>query len=320
LIVAAVITALAANAYAAEKRARLTINVTAQGSYHTQARVGRNYADGKFSESYGIVTYFKSNGEPDAYNTKDPTYGAKMMRRADQPRAAVARAQGKAPPKKMSPQEFQALVKQKQAACKGDRQCLTQVGMDASKMMQNVDTTGGQPAAAAGADEQAYDANKDPEPRYLSYFGYDNCGGSTYAKVDRTSSGAYDDVQGLVPWSEKEHADYKGDPIQLRLLCNAGSPVVDIKTHEVWGLQLAVGSAKGSSERIDNGRVQSSGDDVKYGYGLEWVNEQLQSHQPAGSRTVTQKMETPGGGHRNLGTTTGTATITATWKFEEVAN
>ena len=317
------VAAMPDSAAAAEKRARLTINVTAQGSYHTQAKVGRNYADGKFSESYGIVTYFKSNGEPDVYNTKDPQYGEKMMRRAEQARAAVAQAQGRTLPKKMSPQEFQTLMNQKQAACKGDRNCLMQLAMEASHMMQNVDMGGGAGGATSapspGRDEP-YDPNKDPEPRYLSYFGYDNCGASIHVKVDRTASGAYDDVQGLVPWTEKEQGDYTGDPIQVRLLCNSGSPVVDIKTREVWGLMLTGGSVKGSGERIDNGRAHSRGGDVKYGYGLDWVNEQLQSRQPSGSRTVTLKMDTPGGGHRNLGTTTGTATITVTWKFEEVNN
>lgn len=296
--------------------------MTAQGTYHTQAKVGRNYADGKFSESYGIVTYFKASGEPDVYNTKDPHYGEKMMRRADEARAAVAQAQGKPLPKKMSAQQFQTLMKQKQSACKGDRNCLMQLGMEASSMMQNVDLSSGASAAtpASSAGDEPYDPNKDPEPRYLGFFGYDNCGASTYVKVDRSSSGAYDDVQGLVPWSEKEHADYKGDPTGIRLLCNSGSPVLDIKTHEVWGLMLSGGTARGSSRRLDNGRVQGNGNDVKYGYGLEWVNAQLESHQPSGSRTVTQKMDTPGGGHRNLGATTGTATITVTWKFEELAN
>lgn len=128
------------------------------------------------------------------------------------------------------------------------------------KTLQNVDMSGGQPAAAASDDDEDYDEGTDPEPRYLSYFGYDNCGASAYVKVDRTSNGAYDDVQGLVPWSEKEHADCKGEAVQLR------------------------------------------------------------TNKPSGSRTVTQKMDTPGGGHRNLGTTTGTATITVTWKWEEVAN
>jgi len=62
------------------------------------------------------------------------------------------------------------------------------------------------------------------------------------------------------------------------------------------------------------------GTDIKYGYGMEWVGQQLNSHQPSGSRTVTQKMGTPGGGHRNLGTTTGAATVTVTWKWEDVPN
>ena len=62
------------------------------------------------------------------------------------------------------------------------------------------------------------------------------------------------------------------------------------------------------------------GTDIHYGYGSDWVNGQLNSHQPSGSRTVTQKMGTPGGGHRDLGATTGTATITVTWKWKDVAN
>jgi hypothetical protein len=262
--------AVAAPSIAAEKRARLTVNVTAQGTYHTQNQQGTDYADGKFSESYGFVTYFKSSGELEVYNTKDPTYGQKMMKRAEQARAAVAQAQGKTVP--------------------------------------------------ASDDDEDYDEDSDPETRYLSYFGYENCGASAYVKVDRNSSGAYADVQGMVPWKEKEHADYKADAVQVKMLCISGSPVVDTKAREVWGLMMLGLSARGAAERIDNGRKQDMGTDIKYGYGMEWVNQQLNSHLQAGSRTVTQKMGTPGGGHRNLGTTAGSATITVTWKWEELPN
>ncbi|HZF16629.1 MAG TPA: hypothetical protein VE046_11860 [Steroidobacteraceae bacterium] len=63
--------------------------------------------------------------------------------------AAAAQAQGKSPQKKISPEAFQAQMKAKQEACKGDQKCLMPVAMDASKMMQNVDMSGGRPAAAS---------------------------------------------------------------------------------------------------------------------------------------------------------------------------
>jgi hypothetical protein len=60
--------------------------------------------------------------------------------------------------------------------------------------------------------------------------------------------------------------------------------------------------------------------DVHYGYGAERVFEQLNSHQPSGSRTVTQKITTPPSGARHNGAIPGTATITVNWKFEDVPN
>ena len=125
---------LDAQAQATPKRARLTIEVKAEGTEKVVGS-GSDQSSAKFREGYTLVTYLNADGDLEQFNTKDPAYGQKMMGMAAGVNAKVAQAQGRAPAKKMSQAEMQAYLQKKQAACGADTNCLMKLGQEANDLM-----------------------------------------------------------------------------------------------------------------------------------------------------------------------------------------
>ena len=111
-----------ATAFGAPKRARLTVQVTVEGTEGVVG-TGADRTSAKFREGYTLVTYVESDGDLAQFNSKDPEYARKMMGLSQNVHKQVNAAQGKAPAKKMTQQELQAYVKKKQAACGADQGC-----------------------------------------------------------------------------------------------------------------------------------------------------------------------------------------------------
>jgi hypothetical protein len=103
-------------AQAAEKRARLTVSVTVEGTESVVGN-GSDRTSGKFREGYTLVTYLQSDGELQQFNTKDPAYAQKMMGLSQNVQKSVRAAQGKPPVPKMTQAQLQAYVQKKQATC-----------------------------------------------------------------------------------------------------------------------------------------------------------------------------------------------------------
>lgn len=309
----AVATSLPTQALAGERRARLTVDVKVEGAFSVVG-TGNERESGEFHDSYHLVTYLKTDGDPSPINTKDPQYGQKMMARAAWVQRRVAEAQGQMPSaKKVTPQEMQAALQQKQVACKGDQGCLMQLAMEASSMMANVDT--GAPQGAVVPEEPP----EEEEPRYLTYFGFDDCGAETHVLVDRKVSGSYDDVQGSVPYSTTEKADDHADPVQIRLICNSQNLVLDVKTQTIFTDGVSAPSARGTSRSTESGRSTESEGDAWHAPGWEWVTEQVRQAPASGRRSTTLVLDHVPGGSRVNGKQTGQARIEMSWKFEDVA-
>ena len=110
----------------------------------------------------------------------------------------------------MTQAEIQAYVQKKQAACGADQGCLMKLAYEAQDLMANMNTGG----ATAAGNPGAYTGDE-PE-RYYDYFGFDKCGASAHYYVDRTTQGVYADVQGSVPYTVVDKADYRqGDALDL---------------------------------------------------------------------------------------------------------
>lgn len=205
--------------HAAEKRARLTVTVSVEGTEGVVGN-GSDRTSARFREGYTLVTYLKSDGELAQYDTKDPEYAQKMLGLSQNVHKTVRAAQGKPAVKKMTQQQIQDFVRSKQAACGANQACLMQLAQEAQELMSNMDT--GTPGVATPV---AYTG--DEPPRYLNFFGYDNCGATGHVYVDRTTQGTLGDTSGPVPYTVHDTADYRSNPTEIRLLCVSHTLVVD---------------------------------------------------------------------------------------------
>ncbi len=298
---------------AASKRARLTVKVDVEGSERVVG-IGSDQASAKFREGYTIVTVVESTGELAQYNTKDPQYAQKMLGLSQNVHAKVNAAQGKAPVKKMTQAEIQAYVQKQQAACGADQACLMKLAYEAQDLMANMNTGG----ATATGNPGAYTG--DEPPRYLDYFGFDKCGASGSYYVDRTTQGTYGDVQGAVPYSVVDKADYRSNATEAGLICSSTTLVVDSQDNSFFMDSLAALAPRGTSTKTEGGgkAEQSSGEAAMHGEYQEWVLQQLRHAPRAGTRTTSLKLAVGPSAALSSGKYSGQANVTLTWKLEDL--
>ena len=301
------------SAEAATKRARLTVKVDVEGTEKVVGN-GSDQASAKFREGYTIVTVVESTGELAQYNTKDPDYAQKMMGLSQGVHAKVNAAQGNAPVKKMTQAEIQAYVQKKQAECGTDQSCLMKLAYEAQDLMANMNTGGATTAGNPGA------YTGDEPERYLDYFGFDKCGASASYYVDRTTQGTYGDVQGAVPYTVVDKADYKSNAIEAGLICNSTTLVVDTQDNSFWMDALVALAPRGTSTKTDGSRKPetSTGEAAMHGEYQEWVLKQLRHAPRAGTKTTSMKLVVGPSAALSSGKYSGTANVTLTWKLEDV--
>jgi hypothetical protein len=298
---------------AANKRARLTVKVDVEGSERVVG-IGSDQATARFREGYTIVTVVESTGELAQYNTKDPQYAQKMMGLAQGVHAKVNAAQGKAPVKKMTQAEIQSYVQKKQAECGADQSCLMKLAYEAQDLMANMNTGG----ATATGNPGAYTG--DEPPRYLDFFGFDKCGASGSYYVDRTTQGTYGDVQGAVPYTVVDKADYKSNATEAGLICNSTTLVIDTQDDSFWMDSLVALAPRGTSTKTEGGGKpeQSSGEAAMHGEYQEWVLQQLRHAPRAGTKTMSLKLAVGPSAALSTGKYSGQANVTLTWKLEDL--
>ena len=301
------------SAVAAPKRARLTVKVAVEGTEQVKGN-GSDQASAKFREGYTIVTVVESTGELAQYNTKDPEYAQKMMGLSQGVQAKVNAAQGKAPAKKMTQAEIQAYIQKKQAACGADQGCLMKLATEAQELIANMNTGG----ATAAGNPGAYTGDE-PE-RYYDYFGFDNCGASASYYVDRTTQGTYGDVQGAVPYTVVDKADYKSNATEAGIICNSTTLVVDSRDNSFWMDALVSLAPRGTSLTTIGGRKPepSSGESAMHGEYQPWVLLQLRHAPRAGTKTTSMKLTVGPSAALSSGQYTGQANVTLTWKLEDL--
>src|SRR5690349_7560587 len=301
------------SAEAATRRARLTVKVDVEGTEQVKGN-GSDQASAKFREGYTIITVVESTGELAQFNTKDPEYAQKMMGLSQGVQAKVNAAQGKAPVKKMTQAEIQAYVQKKQAACGADQGCLMKLAYEAQDLMANMNTGG----ATAAGNPGAYTGDE-PE-RYYDYFGFDRCGASASYYVDRTTQGTYGDVQGAVPYTVVDKADYKSNAIEAGLICNSTTLVVDTPDNSISMDALVALAPRRTSTKTDGSRKPetSTGEAAMHGEYQEWVLKQLRHAPRAGTKTTSMKLVVGPSAALSSGKYSGTANVTLTWKLEDV--
>jgi hypothetical protein len=298
---------------AAEKRVRFSVDVKVEG---TEGVVGggTDRTSGKFREGYSLVTYLKSDGELAQFNSKDPEYARKMMGLSQNVHKQANAAQGKAAPKKMTQQQLQEYVKTKQAACGASQDCLMKLAMEAQELMANMNVGG---ATSAGNEDDAYTG--DEPPRYLNYFGFEKCGATSHVFVDRTTQGTLGDTSGAVPYTVIDTADYRGNPVELGLICVGHNLVVDSEDGSFYSDGAVLPIGKGKSVFTIRGKTeQSTGEAATHGEVYTWVSEQLRHGPRTGQRSTTIKLTQGRGGAIHSGKYSGEARVTVSWKLEDV--
>lgn len=308
-------------ALAAEKRARLVVDVKVVGSYAV-AGAGQEKESGNFANTYHLATVVKSDGEASAVNTKDPRYAEQMMGQAAAIQKRVAEAEHHeapaAPTAKMSPEEAQKILREKQGACKGDQGCLMQVAIETTRMMNQVDFGAGAAPVTSNAGTAPAASPVSGGERFLTYLGFDGCGATTRVTADFAVTGQYDDVQGAVPYSSSLRGDASGDPAQLALICNTTNLVLDLEDRTFFTDGLGAPVATGTKRVTDRGHMLEGPANLWQSPGWEWVSEQLRHAPLAGQRSTTLPLTQMPGGVRIVGKLTGEVKIDLTWKLEDL--
>ena len=301
-------------ASAAPKRVRFTVDVKVEGTEGVFG-VGADRTTASFREGYTLVTYLQSDDKLAQFNSKDPQYAQKMMGLAQAVHAKVNKAQGKAPARKMTQPQIQDYVKTKQAACGADRSCLMKLATEAQELMANMDT--GAASASAANDASAY-TGEEP-PRFLNYFGYDNCGASAHVYVDRAVKGTVADTSGAVPYTIHDTADYHDDPVEARLICSSHTLVIDTQDNSFYTDGAVLPAAKGNSVMTMRGKTEkSTGEAATHGEVYDWVSAQLRHGPRAGTKSATVKLTNGRGGAIHSGRYSGEARVNLAWKLEDV--
>jgi len=300
------------SAEAAARRARLTVTVSVEGTEGVVG-IGSDRTSAKFREGFTLVTYLETDGELAQFDTKDPEYAQKMMGLSQNVHKTVRAAQGKAPVKKMTQEQLQEHVRNKQAACGANQACLMQLAQEAQDLMMNMDT-----GAAADSTPAAYTG--DEPPRFLNYFGFDNCGASGHVYVDRTTQGTVGDTSGAVPYTVHDTADYRSNATEIRLICNSNTLVVDSRDGSFRSDGAAfIPAARGTSVMTMRGKTeQSTGEAATHGEVDSWVAEQMRHAPRSGQKNTTLKLTQGRGAAIHSGKYSGEARVQLSWKLEDV--
>ncbi|MET0987690.1 MAG: hypothetical protein ABW034_20025 [Steroidobacteraceae bacterium] len=290
-------------AIAAERLARLTVEVKVTGQEQWRNAQGTDNAKVRIAQTVSYSTVVKTDGEIVDFNSKDPSYYQQQMSKAGQ----VTRAKNKAP---MTEAELKSRVQKGQEACKGDQQCLYGLAMKASEWTSEMTAANAAPAPLSAGSGS-----------YLNYLGFPDCGSKIHITVHDATEGAFADVQGPVPFSVKTTADYTGDDHERLILCSQTNLVVDPKQKVFYSDGLLVRGVKGSSTRTQRGKsTQSQGDVPLKGEAFNWASEQLRKAPLSGTRKTVLKITNSQGSSVPFATAKGdgTATVEMSWRFEEI--
>ncbi|MGQ0528997.1 MAG: hypothetical protein ACT4PG_04090 [Panacagrimonas sp.] len=330
-------------AWSAEVVRDFSVVVTLDAS--ESSKDGQDWSKTTRKHRYEFTTRLRSDGELSGFNPKDPAELERSMALAGAVQRKVQAAQARAPkpagPAK-SLEQISAEMQKAQAACAGNQQCMMKLAVkmsspemqaqmqaaqaaagaqqcktqysDATQQQQCLQAFGVVGVAPAGQDDEAL-LNAEPEARYLQFVGDAACPQRIKVSIDDRTEGAYADVQGMVPYTIEQKANWSGDAQTQQLLCLSHSPVLDTKSNTLWFDTVGVPTPRvsyihterGRSERNDNSEM-SLPDGV-----AEWINETLRNGPASGTRSAVLPLFKS---TRNVGKIEGQARLTATWSFK----
>ena len=313
------------------RRLQIDLEVRRDGAIQQGAEQGR----GKSVQQLTLTAVLHSDGTPMLNNPLDPEDGKRQFERAQRSQQRIQAAQakvGNAPAPAPDVAAMQARAQQMMAKCGQDRECL----MREASAMSAVQAAGGDRAtqarlqaygqAAAACEKQQGKAREacqadarrkagggEDEPDdtvetpYLMFIGRAGCRLEAKIKIDNRVEGSFNDVQGVVPFTETTQAE------QTRredVLCPMLQVVLDRRNGRVWTHVMAIDSAKGVHVRSEKGRAPQRDEGLMALRWMEagsWVQQRLTNLNAGGDDRV--QLPAAGGGK---------AEVTMRWRFEPI--
>ncbi len=174
--------------------------------------------------------------------------------------------------------QMQARMQAMQARCGADSACIARESAAISRDMQAAFQAAGGRAAPESPDDPG------PEARYLHFAGAANCRLQVTGRIDNSVRGTYNDVQGVVPYTETQKGE---DTLRDPVYCPGVMAVLDVKSGRVWvGFPTLPQQARGVSTREDKGRaprVTQGAIGLRWWEGQDWLAQRLQNLSERGS-------------------------------------
>lgn len=298
---------LAVPAVAQERNATFTVELKINGQENWQNASGTDTATIRYQQKISFSTVLRTDGQIVEYNSKDPSYAAQQLAKAQQTTLAVTKARGLKP---MTQAEFQERVQKAQAACGTDTRCLMNLSTKVAEWSMQLQ---------AGMPVDASAAAQDEDGAYLYYIGFENCGARIHIDMQNKTEGHYADVQGAVPFSVTAVANYDASKLEQEALCAQTSFVVDTKRNLLHGDGWLVGPPKGTVTRTEGGRTERASGEIPFrGEIIAWASEQLRNAPLKGTRKAVLDMSSPLGTDIVFAASKGggKAEVELSWRFE----
>lgn len=172
----------------------------------------------------------------------------------------------------------------------------------------------------AQAGQPVEEIEDDDDYRYLDYYPSPECRAEISVRIDRTLTGEFDDVQGLVPYSVRTTADYAGSDLERQMMCFAASLVLDVEEQVFYTGGFGMPEAQGLQQREVRGRAAESGEarlSVHEEVAL-WMAEQLRKAPVKGQRQARIPLLQDRSGSMSHGEYGGEAEVELSWALERL--
>jgi len=320
-------------AEAAETARRLQIDIELKRDGNVQQ--GAETGKGKLVEQLTLTAVLHSDGTPMLNNPLDPEDGKRQLERAQRSQQKVQTAlakQGNAAAPAADVAAMQARAQQMMAKCGQDRECLmreasamsaaqvaggdkaTQARLQAYGQAASLcERQSGKAKEACQADARRKAGGGEDEPDdtvetpYLMFTGRADCRLEAKLRIDNRVEGSFNDVQGVVPFTETTEAQ------QTRredVLCPMLQVVLDQRNGRLWTHVMAIDSAHGVHVRSEKGRAPQRNEgpvSLRWMEAGPWIEQRLTNLSAGGDDRV--QVPAAGGGK---------AEATLRWRFEPI--
>lgn len=323
-------------AAANQRRLQLTIDYTRQGT----TQLGADRGKGVLTQQLVMNVLLHSDGTPATNNPLDPEDGKRQLERAQRSQQRVQDAlarQGRSSAPMASPahmQAMQARAMQMQAKCGTDRDCLmreamamssAQVARGDASVQARLQGYGNavqgcerqhaagkareaciaQARRAAGGGEDDGPPDEVVETPYLHFSGRAACGLDVATKIDERIEGSFNDVQGVVPFTETTQAEGR---VRDDTSCPLVQVVLDTRNGRLWtSLGMAMRGVQGVTVRSEKGRTPQRSEgrhSLRWHEGEDWIAKRLSNLNAGGE----DRTKLPAGG--------GQVEVRMRWRFE----